>query len=237
MGLTAENLAEKYHISREEQDSFALLSHKRAISAIDEGKFKGEISPLSIPKKGKDPFVFDTDEHARRDISLEKLAALPPAFKEKGTVTAGNACGINDAASAVLIMSGSKAEELGLKALASIKEYYVAGVDPNYMGIGPVPAIQGVLKKAGLTINEIDRFEINEAFASQYLACERELGFDRNKVNILGGGIALGHPVGATGCRLVVTLLHGMLSDNQNLGIASLCVGGGMGYALILEQI
>ena len=237
MGLTAENLAEKYNISRKEQDSFALLSHKRAIRAIDENRFSSEIIPLSIPRRGKESFIFDMDEHVRRDLSLEKLAELPPAFKDNGTVTAGNACGINDAASAVILMKKTKADELGLTTLAKVKEYYVTGVDPNYMGIGPVPAINGVLKKAGLTIHEIERFEINEAFAAQYLTCERELGLDRDKVNIYGGGIALGHPVGATGCRLVVTLMYGMLSNDQSLGIASLCAGGGMGFAILLERV
>ena len=237
MGLTAENLAEKYNISREEQDAFAVLSHKRAAKAIDERKFASEITPITVPvPKGK-PIIFDTDEHVRRDISLEKLAKLPPAFKEDGTVTAGNACGLNDAASAVIIANHEKVKELGLRPFVRIKEYHVAGVDPNYMGIGPVPAIQTVLKKSKLTLNDIERFEINEAFAAQYLACERELGLDRDKVNIYGNGIALGHPVGATGCRLVVTLLHSMIADDLNLGIASLCAGGGMGFAVILECV
>jgi acetyl-CoA C-acetyltransferase len=237
MGLTAENLAEKYQISRQEQDAFAVLSHQRAAKAITDGKFVNEITPITIPARKGEPVVFDTDEHVRADTSLEGLAKLPPIFKKDGTVTAGNACGMNDAASAVLIVDREKEKELGLKPLAKIKEYHVAGVDPDYMGIGPVPAIQGVLKKAKLKLSDIDRFEINEAFAAQYLACEKELGLDRDKVNVYGNGIALGHPVGATGCRLVVTLLHGMLADDLHLGIASLCAGGGMGFAMILERL
>ena len=237
MGLTAENLAEKHHISRQEQDAFAILSHQRAAKAIDEGKFKAEITPFEIAQRKKAPVIFDTDEHVRREVNLEMMAKLPAVFKKDGTVTAGNACGMNDAASAVIITHRDKAKDLGLKPLAKIKAYHVAGVDPDYMGIGPVPAIQGALKKAKLNLGDIERFEINEAFAAQYLACEKELDLDRDKVNIHGNGIALGHPVGATGCRLVVTLLHEMMADGLRLGVASLCAGGGMGFALILERI
>ena len=237
MGLTAENLAVKYGISRQEQDEFAVRSHQRAARAIDEGKFKDEITPFEIPQRKKAPVVFDTDEHVRRDAKLEAMAKLPAAFKKDGTVTAGNACGMNDAASGVLLADRDKAKELGLKPLARIRAYHVAGVDPDYMGIGPVPAIQGVLKSAKLDLHDIDRFEINEAFAAQYLACERELGLDRNKVNVYGNGIALGHPVGATGCRLAVTLLYGMMAAGLSLGIASLCAGGGMGFAVIVERL
>ena len=237
MGLTAENLAEKYNISRQEQDEFAVLSHHRAARAIDEGRFKDEITPFEIPQRKKAPIVFDTDEHVRRDAKLEAMAKLPAAFKKDGTVTAGNACGMNDAASAVILADLDRAKDLDLKPLARIKAYHVAGVDPDYMGIGPVPAIRTVLKKAKLNLGDIERFEINEAFAAQYLACEKELGLDRDKVNVYGNGIALGHPVGATGCRLVVTLLYGMLAGGLHLGIASLCAGGGMGFALILERI
>jgi acetyl-CoA C-acetyltransferase len=237
MGLTAENLAEKYKISRQEQDEFAVLSHHRAARAIDEGRFKDEITPFEIPQRKKAPIVFDTDEHVRRDAKLEAMAKLPAAFKKDGTVTAGNACGMNDAASAVILADLDRAKDLDLKPLARIKAYHVAGVDPDYMGIGPVPAIRTVLKKAKLNLGDIERFEINEAFAAQYLACEKELGLDRDKVNVYGNGIALGHPVGATGCRLVVTLLYGMLAGGLHLGIASLCAGGGMGFALILERI
>jgi acetyl-CoA C-acetyltransferase len=236
MGLTAENLAEKYRISRQEQDEFAVLSHRRAAKAIDKGKFKAEITPFEIPQRKKNPIVFDTDEHVRLDANLETMARLPAVFKKDGTVTAGNACGMNDAASAVILADVDRAKELGLEPLARIKAYHVAGVDPDYMGIGPVPAVQGALKRGNLQLSDIDRFEINEAFAAQYLACERELGLDRDKVNIHGNGIALGHPVGATGGRLVVTLLYGMVADGLGLGIASLCAGGGMGFALVLEK-
>jgi acetyl-CoA C-acetyltransferase len=237
MGLTAENLAEKYKISKQEQDEFAALSHQRAAKAIDGGKFKAEITPFPIPRRKKDPILFDTDEHVRRDVSVEMMASLPPAFKKGGTVTAGNACGLNDAASAVILMDLDRAKKLGLKPLARIKAYQVSGVDPNFMGIGPVSAIQGALKRAKLNLSDIDRFEINEAFAAQYLACEKELGLDRDKVNVYGNGIALGHPVGATGCRLVVTLLYEMMAENLSLGIASLCAGGGMGFAIIIERM
>jgi acetyl-CoA C-acetyltransferase len=236
MGLTAENLAEKHQISRQEQDSFALLSHQRAARAILEGKFKEEITPVTIPGRKGEFVVFETDEHVRSDTTIESLAKLPPIFKKGGTVTAGNACSMNDGAAAVIITHRERANELGLKSLATIKAYHVAGVDPNFMGIGPVPAINSALKKANLNLGDIERFEINEAFAAQYLACERELGLDREKVNVHGNGIALGHPVGATGCRLVVTLLYGMMADNLGLGVASLCAGGGMGFALILER-
>jgi acetyl-CoA C-acetyltransferase len=236
MGLTAENLAEKHQISRQEQDAFALLSHQRAAKAILEGKFKEEITPVTIPGRKGEFVVFETDEHVRPDTTLDGLAKLPPIFKKGGTVTAGNACSMNDGASAVIITHRDRANVLGLRSFATIKAYHVAGVDPNFMGIGPVPAIKSALKKAKLNLGDIERFEINEAFAAQYLACERELGLDREKVNVHGNGIALGHPVGATGCRLVVTLLYGMMADNLGLGVASLCAGGGMGFALILER-
>jgi acetyl-CoA C-acetyltransferase len=237
MGLTAENLAAKYKIGREEQDAFSLLSHQRAARAIDEKTFEAEIAPFAVAKHKAEPIIFDTDEHVRRDVSLEKLSSLPPAFKKDGTVTAGNACGMNDAAAAVLVASSEKTKELGLKPLAKIVGYHVVGVDPSYMGIGPVPAIKSALKTCRLKLQDIDRFEINEAFAAQYLACEKELGLDRDKVNIYGSGIALGHPVGATGCRLAVTLLHSMILDDLTLGIASLCAGGGMGFAMVLQRV
>jgi acetyl-CoA C-acetyltransferase len=237
MGVTAENIAEKYNISREDQDAFALLSHQRAAKATEEGKFRSEIVAVPVPQRKKDPLMFDRDEHVRPDLTMEQLAKLKPAFKENGTVTAGNACGINDGAAAAVVVSREKALELGLKPLALIRGYDVCGVDPNFMGIGPVPAIRNVLKKTGLSLGDIDRFEINEAFAAQYLYCERELGLDREKVNVNGNGIALGHPVGATGCRLLATLLYGMMEDDLNLGIYSLCAGGGMGFAVVLERI
>ncbi|WP_024333757.1 thiolase family protein [Desulfotignum balticum] len=237
MGLTAENLAEKYEISREEQDEFALLSHQRAARAIKDKRFIEEITPYPIPSRKGQPVSFDTDEHVRSNATLEGMAKLPAIFKKGGTVTAGNACGMNDASSAIIITHREKADELGLKPLAKISAYHVAGVDPDYMGIGPVPAIQGVLAKSNFGVNDIDRYEINEAFAAQYLACEKVLGLDREKTNIYGNGIALGHPVGATGCRLVVTLLYQMQDQGLESGVASLCAGGGMGFAVLLEGV
>lgn len=237
MGLTAENLAEKYGISREEQDEFAVRSHRCAAAAIDQGTFKAEIVLVPVPKAKSVPVMFDTDEHVRRDVTIEHLAKLPTVFKKGGTVTAGNACGMNDAAAAVVVTTLDKAKSLGLEPLVRVKSYRVAGVDPNFMGIGPVPAIRGALEQASLTLGDIDRFEINEAFAAQYLACERELGLDRDRVNVYGSGIALGHPVGATGCRLVVTLVHQMVEEKLRYGVASLCAGGGMGFAVILERV
>ncbi len=237
MGLTAENLSETYQISREKQDSYALLSHQRAAKAIETGKFTAEIVPISIPRKKQEPVLFDTDEHPRPEMTLSQLTKLPPVFKNEGTVTAGNSCGMNDGSAAVIVANRERADELGLTSLAKIRGYHVVGVDPNIMGIGPVPAIRTAIERADLGINDIDRYEINEAFAAQYLACERELGLDRDKVNVNGSGIALGHPVGATGCRLVVTLLHSMISEALPLGVASLCAGGGMGFAMVLERL
>jgi acetyl-CoA C-acetyltransferase len=236
MGLTAENLAEKYGISREEQDRFSLISQQRACKAIQGGRFKDEISPVSIPQKKGEVKVVDTDEHPRPDVTLEKLSKLPPAFKKDGTVTAGNSSGLNDAAAVTVLMSKEKAKEMGLKPLAKILGYAIVGVDPSYMGIGPVPATQKVLNKVGLSLKDIQLIEINEAFAAQYLSCERELGLNRDIVNVNGSGIALGHPVGATGCRLVVTLIHEMAKRDLTLGLATLCVGGGLGFAMVIER-
>jgi acetyl-CoA C-acetyltransferase len=236
MGLTAENLAEKYGISREEQDWFSLLSQQRACKAIQEGRFKDEITPVLIPQKKGEAKVVDTDEHPRPDTTLEKLAKLPPAFKKDGTVTAGNSSGINDAAAVTVLMSEGKAKEMGLKPLAKILGYAIVGVDPSYMGIGPVPATKKVLNKVGLSLKDIQLIEINEAFAAQYLSCEKELGLNRDIVNVNGSGIALGHPVGATGCRLVVTLIHEMVKRDLTLGLATLCVGGGLGFAMVIER-
>jgi len=237
MGLTAENLAEKHGICREDQDAFALLSQQRAAKAVEEGRFKGEIAPYPVPRRGKEPLIFETDEHVRPDITLEQLSRLAPAFKKDGTVTAGNACGMNDAAAALIVADSDAAEDLGLKPMARVVSYHSAGVDPNIMGIGPVPAINGALEKAGLSLRDIDRFEINEAFAAQYIACERELGLDRNKVNVNGGAIALGHPVCATGCRLIVTLVHNLAVEGLRYGAASLCAGGGMGFCVVVERL
>jgi acetyl-CoA C-acetyltransferase len=237
MGLTAENLAEKYGISREEQDRFSLLSQQRACKAIQEEKFKSEITPVSIPQKKGETRIVDTDEHPRPDVTLDKLAKLPSAFKQGGTVTAGNSSGLNDAAAATILMSKEKAKEMGLKPLAKILGYAIVGVDPSYMGIGPVPATKRVLSKVGLSLRDIQLIEINEAFAAQYLSCEKELDLNREIVNVNGSGIALGHPVGATGCRLVVTLIHEMAKRDLTLGLATLCVGGGLGFAIVVERL
>ncbi|TRZ77760.1 MAG: acetyl-CoA C-acetyltransferase [Deltaproteobacteria bacterium] len=237
MGVTAENLAVQYDISREEQDAFALSSQQKACMALKEGRFKDEITPVLIPKKKGDPKTVDTDEYPKPDVTLEKLSQLPAVFKKGGTVTAGNACGINDAAAAVVLMSKEKAQELGRKPLARILSYAVVGVDPSYMGIGPVPASQKALKRAGLSLKDIQLIEINEAFAAQYLSCEKAMGWNREIVNVNGSGISLGHPVGATGARLVVTLLHEMAKRDLTIGLATLCAGGGQGFAVIVERI
>ncbi|WP_027355793.1 acetyl-CoA C-acetyltransferase [Desulfofundulus thermocisternus] len=236
MGETAERLADKYGITREEQDEIALRSHRNACRAIEEGRFKEEIVPVAVPQRKGPPKVVDRDEHPRPDVSMEKLAQLPPVFRKNGTVTAGNASGLNDGAAAVLLMSASKAGELGLKPMARIVSFARAGVEPDLMGYGPVPAIRRALQRAGLTLGDIQLIELNEAFAAQYLACEKLLELNREITNVNGSGIALGHPVGCTGARIVVTLLYEMARRNLRLGLASLCVGGGMGMAMILER-
>ena len=236
MGMTAETLAEQYGISREEQDAFALRSQQCAGRAIKEGRFKDEISPVPIPQRKGELKMYDTDEHPKPEVTMEKLAQLPPAFKKGGTVTAGNSCGINDAAAALILMTREKAKALDMKPLGRIVSYAVVGVDPSIMGIGPVPATKKALKRAGLKLDDIDLIEINEAFAAQYLACERELGWNRDIVNVNGSGIALGHPIGCTGARLVVTLLYEMAKRNLHRGLATLCAGGGQGFALIVER-
>lgn len=236
MGETAERLADKYGITREEQDEIAYRSHKNAVKAIDEGKFKDEIVPFEVTlKKGKTA-IFDTDEHPRRDVSLEALASLKPAFRKNGTVTAGNSSGLNDAAAVVAVMSLEKAQELGLKPMARIVAYHRAGVEPDLMGYGPVPAVKNILKRAGMTLGDIELIELNEAFAAQYLTCEKLLELNRDITNVNGSGIALGHPIGATGARIVITLLYEMARRNLKYGLATLCVGGGMGMAMILER-
>jgi acetyl-CoA C-acetyltransferase len=235
MGLTAENIAEKYGISRKEQDEFGLLSHQRARAAIKNGIFKEEIVPVVIPQKKGESITFDTDERPM-DTSLEKMAKLPTAFKPGGTVTAGNASGINDAAAAVLLMSKEMAKELKLEPLGKIRSFASAGVDPAYMGLGPIPAVRKVLKKAGVSLKDIGLIELNEAFASQSIACIRELQFDLEKTNVNGSGISLGHPIGCTGARLIVTLLHEMKRRKIELGLATLCIGGGQGMAMVVEK-
>jgi len=235
MGFTAENIAEKFGISRREQDEFGLLSHQRARAAIKNGTFKEEIVPVVIPQKKGEPLTFDTDERPM-DTSLEKMAKIPTAFKPGGTVTAGNASGINDAAAAVLLMSKEKAKELRLEPLGTVRSFASGGVDPAYMGLGPIPAVRKALKKAGVSLNDIGLIELNEAFASQSIACVRELQFDMEKTNVNGSGISLGHPIGCTGARLIVTLLHEMRRRKTHLGLATLCIGGGQGMAMIVER-
>jgi acetyl-CoA C-acetyltransferase len=236
MGITSENLAAKHNITRAEQDELAYTSQTRAIAAIDAGRFKNEIVPVVIQTR-KGPVTFDTDEHPRREATLEGLAKLKPAFKKDGTVTAGNASGINDGGAAAVVMSADKAKELGIKPLARMVAHAVAGVEPELMGYGPVPAVKKALAKAKMTLKDIQLIECNEAFAAQYLACEKLLGLDRSITNVNGSGIALGHPVGATGVRLVVSLLNEMAKRNLTVGLATLCVGGGMGKAVIVERI
>ncbi|MGO8988321.1 MAG: thiolase family protein [bacterium] len=236
MGIAAERLAEKYHISREEQDALALSSHQRAVRAIKEGRFKREIIPVEVPSgKGKKIEV-DTDEHPREDTSLDSLSRLKAAFKEGGSVTAGNSSGLNDGASAIILMGEEKAKGMGLKPLATVRSYCTVASDPYLVGLAPVPAIQRVLKETGLVLKDIQLFEINEAFASYYLACEKELGLNRETTNVNGSGISLGHPVGSTGCRILVTLLYEMERQGLNLGISSLCAGGGVGTAILVER-
>lgn len=235
MGVTAENVAKKHDISRQEQDEFAVASQNKAEAAQKAGKFKDEILPLEIPQK-KGTIVFDTDEYVKEGVTLESISGLRPAFDKAGTVTAANASGINDGAAAVMLMSAAMAKELGLTPLAKIKSYSSAGVDPSVMGLGPVPASQLCLQKAGWTHQEVDLMEINEAFAAQAIGVNREMGWDTSKINVNGGAIAIGHPIGASGCRILVTLLHEMVRRDAKRGLASLCIGGGMGVALAVER-
>ncbi|HWW30419.1 MAG TPA: acetyl-CoA C-acetyltransferase [Steroidobacteraceae bacterium] len=235
MGTTAENVAKKYDISRREQDEFAAASQQKAEAAQKAGRFKAEIAPIEIVTR-KSTTVFDTDEYIRAGTTAEALGALQPAFAKDGTVTAGNSSGINDGAAAVMMMSGRKASELGLKPLARVRAYSSAGVDPKIMGMGPVPASQLCLKKAGWTHQELDLMEINEAFAAQAIGVNRQMGWDTAKINVNGGAIAIGHPIGASGCRILVTLLHEMIRRDAKKGLASLCIGGGMGVAIAIER-
>jgi acetyl-CoA C-acetyltransferase len=236
MGITAENIAEKYDISRGEQDELGALSHARARKAIAEGIFKQEIVPVSIPQRKGDPVIFDTDERPM-DTNVEKMAKLRPAFKKDGTVTAGNASGINDASAALLLMSAEKAKELGLKPIVKIKGYASGAIDPAFMGLGPIPAVRKVMKSTGLEISDFGEIELNEAFASQAIACIRELGFDLDKTNLLGSGISIGHPIGCTGARIIITLMNEMVRNDIELGLATLCIGGGQGMAMTLERV
>ena len=236
MGITAENVAERYHITREQMDAYALRSQQRAVAAIDGGRFREEIVPVTV-KGRKGDTVFDTDEYPRRDASLESLTKLKPSFKEGGTVTAGNASGMNDAASGVLLMAEETARACGAPVLGRVLSVATTGVEPEVMGIGPISATHKALEKAGLTLDQIDLFEINEAFASQTLACQQELGIPDGKLNVNGGGISLGHPVGATGSRIVITLLYELRRRGQKYGVATLCAGGGMGTAVVVEAL
>jgi acetyl-CoA C-acetyltransferase len=236
MGITAENVAKQYDISRADQDALALASQQKAAAAQEAGKFKDEIVPVSIPQRKGDPVIFDTDEFLNRKTNAESLAGLRPAFDKAGTVTAGNASGINDGAAAVMVMSAARAKELGLKPLATIKSYASAALDPSIMGMGPVPASRLALEKAGWKPADLDLLEINEAFAAQACAVNKEMGWDTSKINVNGGAIALGHPIGASGCRVLVSLLHEMQKRDAKRGIASLCIGGGMGVALTVER-
>ncbi|QRR10259.1 acetyl-CoA C-acetyltransferase [Burkholderia sp. MS455] len=236
MGITAENVAKEYGITREEQDAFAALSQNKAEAAQKAGRFNDEIVPVSIPQRKGEPLQFATDEFVRHGVTAESLAGLKPAFSKDGTVTAANASGLNDGAAAVLVMSAQKAAALGLTPLARIKAYANAGVDPSVMGMGPVPASRRCLERAGWTPGDLDLMEINEAFAAQALAVHKQMGWDTSKVNVNGGAIAIGHPIGASGCRILVTLLHEMAKRDAKRGLASLCIGGGMGVALAVER-
>lgn len=236
MGITAENIAEKYQISREQQDEFAASSQQKAAKAIEAGRFKEEIVPISIPQRKGDPIVITTDEGVRPDTTKADLAKLRPAFKKEGSVTAGNASGLNDGAALVVMMSKEKAESLGLTPLVTIKSYATAGVDPQLMGLGPIPATQKALRKAGLEISDLDLVEANEAFAAQAIAVTNQLGLDPEIVNVNGGAVALGHPIGASGARVLVTLIHEMLRRDSHNGLATLCIGGGQGISMIVSR-
>jgi acetyl-CoA C-acetyltransferase len=236
MGVTAENVAQKFEVSRKEQDEFAAASQQKTEAAQKAGRFKDEIIPVEIPQRKGPALAFDTDEYPKHGTTAESLAALKPAFDKNGTVTAGNASGINDGAAAVIMTSAKTAEKLGLKPLARIKAYSSAGVDPKFMGMGPVPASKLCLAKADWTAKDLDLMEINEAFAAQAIAVNRQMGWDTSKINVNGGAIALGHPIGASGCRILVTLIHEMIRRDAKKGLASLCIGGGMGVALAIER-
>lgn len=236
MGITAENLAERYQISRKEQDELALLSQQRACRAVDEGKFKEETVPIEVKSRKKTVLV-ERDEYPRKDASLEALSKLSASFKEDGTVTAGNASGMNDASSGVILASEEKARELGLPILARIISTATVGVEPDIMGIGPVDAVNKALKKAGLSLEDMERVEINEAFAAQYLACEKALNLNREITNVNGSGISLGHPVGATGTRIITSMIYELLRERKRYGLVAICAGGGMGTAMVLEAL
>lgn len=237
MGITAENVAEQWGLTREELDQFALESQNKAEAAVKSGRFKDEIVPVTIPQRKGDPIVFDTDEYPKFGMTIDKMGKLRPAFKpDGGMVTAGNASGINDSGAAVVVMSKEKADELGIKPLCTIKSYASAGVDPKIMGVGPVPACKKALEKAGLKVEDLDLIEANEAFAAQSVAVKKDLNFDPEKINVNGGAIALGHPIGASGCRILITLIYEMMKRDSKYGLATLCIGGGMGTTMIVER-
>lgn len=237
MGITAENLCDQYGLTREEQDEFAAASQTKAVNAIEEGKFKDEIVPVEIPQRRGEPIIFDTDEYPKKGTTAEKLASLRPAFKKEGSVTAGNASGINDGAAVLILMSRQKADELGIQPLVSVKGNASAGVDPSIMGIGPVNAVKKALEKSAVSMDEIELIEANEAFAAQSLAVDRELNFNKDILNVNGGAIALGHPIGASGARILVTLIHEMKKRQAKKGLATLCIGGGQGVATVVELV
>lgn len=236
MGITAENVAEKYGLTREDLDDFAAKSQQKAEAAVKSGRFKEEIVPVSIKQRKGDPVIFDTDEYPKPGVTTESISKLRPAFKKDGIVTAANSSGLNDCGSAVVVMSREKAEELGIEPLCTIKSYASAGVEPKIMGIGPIPASQKAMDKAGITVDDLDLIEANEAFAAQSVAVAREMGFAEDKINVNGGAIALGHPIGASGCRILITLLYEMMKRDAKTGLATLCIGGGQGTSLIIER-
>ncbi|MCI9597121.1 MAG: acetyl-CoA C-acetyltransferase [Firmicutes bacterium] len=236
MGITAENVAEEWGLTREELDEFAAASQQKAVAAVKAGRFKDEIVPVEIPQRKGDPKIFDTDEYPKDGVTAEGISKLRPAFKKDGIVTAANASGINDSGAAVVVMSKEKADELGIKPLCTIKSYASAGVDPKIMGIGPIPACRKAMEKAGMTIDDIDLIEANEAFAAQSVAVGKDLGFDLEKLNVNGGAIALGHPIGASGCRILITLIYEMMKRDSKTGLATLCIGGGQGTSMIVER-
>jgi acetyl-CoA C-acetyltransferase len=236
MGITAENIADQWGLTREELDEFAAASQQKAVAAIKAGKFKDEIVPVEIPQRKGDPVIFDTDEFPRDGVTAEGIGKLRPAFKKDGIVTAANASGINDAGAAVIVMSKEKADELGIKPMVTIKSYASAGVDPQIMGIGPVPSTRKALEKAGMTVEDLDLIEANEAFAAQSVAVGKDLGFNKEILNVNGGAIALGHPIGSSGTRILITLIHEMARRDAKKGLATLCIGGGQGTAMIVER-
>lgn len=236
MGITAENICEQWGLTREELDDFAAKSQQKAVAAVRSGRFKDEIVPVEIPQRKGDPIIFDTDEYPKDGVTADSINGLRPAFKEDGIVTAGNASGLNDSGAAVVVMSKEKADELGIEPLCTIKSYASAGVDPRIMGIGPVPSSTKALEKAGMEMKDIDLIEANEAFAAQSVAVGKEMGFDEDKLNVNGGAIALGHPIGASGCRILITLMYEMQKRDAHTGLATLCIGGGQGTAMIVER-